>query len=310
MPPQKELGRRRLVLTALVLISLLLITLFLREASSGPLHGVQQGGFEAISPIQSVATRVIQPFQNAWRYVAGLSSAYEENQKLTAEVQKLRGQVMEMSEAAQENARLKELLEFQESSIFPAGSTFCAARVIGRSPTRWEDWIQIDKGSADGLAVNQPVVGATGPTDDSLAGKGLVGKVVAVTAHSAQVQLITDPEFSAAALVQDTRAEGILEGSVTDSLVMDYVERDELVVIGSVVITSGAGQLFPKGIPIGKVTSVGEEDVNIYKVVGVQPFVDVTALEEVMVLIGSSPSSDATAQDGVSAGSQTGATSR
>ncbi|OPZ78899.1 MAG: Cell shape-determining protein MreC precursor [Actinobacteria bacterium ADurb.Bin444] len=284
MQPQKELGRRRLVLTALVLTSLVLITLFLRETSDGALHRVQDAGLGTMSPIQSFATRAVQPFQEAWRYVSGLWSAYEENRELSAEVEVLRGQLIQMQEAGEENARLKQLLDFQESGIFPAGSTFCVARVIGRSPTRWQEWIQIDKGTADGLAVNQPVVGTAGPAGDSLSGKGLVGKVMSVTAHSAQIQLISDPESSVAALVQGTRAEGILEGSVTGHLLMDFVERDQPVVVGSVVITSGSSQVFPKGIPIGKVVSVGEEDVNIYKTIEVQAFVDVRSLEEVMVL--------------------------
>lgn len=284
MQSQKELGRRRLVLTALVLTSLILITLFLREASDGALHRVQGAGLETMSPIQSLATRAVQPFQEAWRYVSGLWSAYEENKRLAAEVEKLRGQLVLMEEAGEENARLKQLLEFQQSGIFPLGSTFCVARVIGRSPTRWQEWIQIDKGTADGLAVNQPVVGAAGPAGQSLSGKGLVGKVISVTAHSAQIQLITDPESSVAALVQGTRAEGILEGTVTGNLLMDFVERDQPVVVDAIVITSGMGQIFPKGIPIGKVISVGEEDVNIYKTIEVQAFVDVRSLEEVMVL--------------------------
>lgn len=292
MQPQKELGRRRLVLTALVIISLIFITLFLREASDGALHSVQQGGLGAMSPIQSVATRAVQPFQEAWRYVTGVWSAYEENRELASELEELRGQVVQMQEAAEENERLKRLLEFQQSGIFPAGSTYCVARVIGRSPTRWQNWVQVDKGTADGLAVNQPVVGAAGKAGDSLSGKGLVGKVVAVTAHSAQVQLISDPESSVAALIQGTRAEGILEGTVTGSLLMDFVERDQLVELEAVVITSGSGQIFPKGIPVGKVVSVGEEDVNIYKTIEVQPFVEVRSLEEVMVLTTVSQSGD------------------
>lgn len=286
MPPQKELGRRRLVLAALVLTSLVLVTLFLRETSSGPLHGIQRGGMETMSPIQWVATRAVEPFQNAWRYISGLWSAYEENEKLAAEVERLRDQIAHLRESAEENARLKELLNFQASGIFPEGATFCVARVIGRSPTRWERWILIDKGSTAGVAVNQPVVAAAKSKDGISVGKGLVGKVVAVTAHSAQVQLLDDPGFSAGAVIQDTRAAGIVEGSIAGGLIMDFVERDQLVMVGSTVITSGAGQLFPKGIPIGRVSSVGEEDVNVYKSIAVEPFVDVQAIEEVMVIIG------------------------
>ena len=118
-----------------------------------------------------------------------------------------------------------------------------------------------------------------------LSGKGLVGKVVWVTAHSAKVQLITDSESSVAAKIQGSRAEGIVEGSVSGQLTMDYVDRDIKVDPKLVVVTSGYGGVYPPDIPIGIVASVGEEDVNSYKEIEVQPFVDFRVLEEVMVLI-------------------------
>src|SRR5665648_1082345 len=105
-----------------------------------------------------------------------------------SELEGLRGRVVQLEEADQENRRLKELLDFREAAIFPAGSEFVVARVIGRSPTRWQEWVHIDKGSADGLKLNQPVVGATNATGDSLSGKGLVGKVVGVSENVAQIQ--------------------------------------------------------------------------------------------------------------------------
>jgi rod shape-determining protein MreC len=159
------------------------------------------------------------------------------------------------------------------------------ARVTGKSPTRWEAWVQIDKGSADGLEVDQPVVGATPMAGETLAGKGLVGKVVAVTPHSAQVQLITDSASSVAAKIQGSRAEGIVEGSVSGTLTMDFVDRDIVVDPKLVVVTSGFGGIYPPAIPIGIVADVSEEDVNIYKEIEIQAFVDFRVLEEVMVLI-------------------------
>ncbi|NLT35039.1 MAG: rod shape-determining protein MreC [Gaiellales bacterium] len=284
MSGQKGAGRRRLVFTVLVMASLLLVTLFLRESAGGFLHSMQTDGLGAMSPLQSLATRAVEPFQDGWRYVTGLWSAYEENEKLTAEVEELRGRVIELEEGAEQNRDLKELLDFRESGIFPEGSTFVVARVIGRSPTQWEEWLQIDRGTADGLAVNQPVVGAMGPVGNSPAGKGLVGKVVAVTAHSAQVQLILDSQSSVAAKVQGGTAEGILQGSLSRTLIMDYVERDQLVEEGVVVVTSGMGGIYPRGIPVGVVTGIGEEDVNIYKQIEVQPQLNLYGLTEVMVI--------------------------
>lgn len=284
MPLQKEAGRRRLVLTALVMACLLLITLFLRESADGLLHSVQEGSLGRMSPLQSLATRAVQPFQTGWRYVTGLWSAYDENEELEAKVQELQGQVVQLQEISQQNSDLKELLDFKGADIFPAGSTFVVARVIGRSPTKWEEWIQIDRGTADGLALNQPVVGAVGAVGQTPAGKGLVGKIVALSAHSAQVQLITDSQSSVAADIQGGSAEGILEGTITGSLLMDMVERDALVEEGSIVVTSGMGGIFPRGIPIGVVVGVGEESVDYYKQIEVQPQLKLRSLSEVMVI--------------------------
>ena len=217
-------------------------------------------------------------------WIRTLWSAHEEADRLRAELQELQGEAVKLKEQAEENERLKGLLDLQEKGTFPEGTEFTVARVIGKSPTRWEAWIQIDKGSDDGVEVNQPVVGATPMSTDSPSGKGLVGKVISVTAHTAQVQLVTDAESSVAAKIQGSRAEGIVEGSVSGKLTMDFVDRDITVEPKRVIVTSGYGGVYPPAIPIGIVANVGEEDVNIYKEIEVQSFVDFRVLEEVMVL--------------------------
>lgn len=276
--------RRRIVFAVLIVSSLVLLTAYFREPASGVLHEVQTGGSDTLSPLQSLAARAVQPFQDGYRWSKNVLGANARNERLERELESLRGELVLLNEASEENRRLKELLDFAEADIFPSGSTFEVARVIGKSPTKWQAWIQIDKGTADGIALNQPVVGATVPADKSLSGKGLVGKVVAVGEHSARVQLIVDQASSVAALVQGTRAEGILGGSLSGKLVMDFVERDQPVEEKRIVISSGFGQIYPKGIPIGIVQSVGEVDVNIYKQIEVRPFVAFDTLEEVLVI--------------------------
>lgn len=282
--PRNPVVRRRALFTALVVVSLLLLTAFFREPATGALHTVQQGGFGALSPLQSLASRAVQPFENGWRWFGQAVQANKQNRDMRVQLEELRGQLVTLREASQENERLKGLLDMRQAGIFPQGATFVVARVVGKSATKWQSWVQIDKGSADGIALNQPVVGATIPVVGSLSGKGLVGKVIAVAAHAAQIQLVIDPGSSVAAVVQGTRAEGIVEGTVSGGLLMDYVERDKPVEEKLVVVTSGFGQIFPKGIPIGLVQTIGEVDVNIYKQIEVRPFVDFSSLEEVMVL--------------------------
>ena len=282
---RNEVVWRRLVFVVLIIASLAILTVSFRESESGPVHAIQQAGLGILSPLQSWGARAAQPFQDGYTWIRTLWSAHEEAQRLAAELQALQGEAVKLKEQAEENARLKSLLDLRDKGTYPEGTDFEVARVTGKSPTRWEAWVQIDKGSADGIEVDQPVVGATPMAGETLAGKGLVGKVIAVTPHSAQVQLITDSASSVAAKIQGSRAEGIVEGSVSGTLTMDFVDRDIVVDPKLVVVTSGFGGIYPPAIPVGIVADVSEEDVNIYKEIEIQAFVDFRVLEEVMVLI-------------------------
>lgn len=282
--PRNKLAWRRTVFVVLIIASLALLTVSLRESEAGPVHAIQQAGASILSPLQSWGSKAAKPFRDGYHWICTLWSAHEEAERLAAQLQELQGEAVKLTEQAQENERLKGLLDFKEKGTFPEGTDFIVARVIGKSPTRWEAWISIDKGTADGVQINQPVVGATPMAADSLSGKGLVGKVVSATAHAAQVQLITDASSSVAAKIEGSRAEGIVEGSVTGSLIMDFVDRDINVEPKLVIVTSGYGGIYPPAIPIGIVANVGEEDVNSYKEIGVRSFVDFRVLEEVMVL--------------------------
>jgi rod shape-determining protein MreC len=289
---RNKVAWRRLIFVALIIVALALLTVSFRESTSGPVHEVQQAGVSALSPLQSWGSRIAKPFRDGYHYITSIWSANSEKQRLEAQLKALQGKTVQLQEQTAENERLKQLLDFRDNGIvanvFPTGTKFKVARVIAKSPSRWQAWVAIDKGTDDGIALNQPVVGATPSYDQSLYGKGLVGKIVAVSAHSAQVQLISDSESSVAAIIQGGRAEGILSGDISGKLTMDFVDRDMKVDKDSVIITSGftgsSPSLFPKGIPIGVVTNVGEEDVNVYKQVEVQSFVDFRVLEEVMVL--------------------------
>lgn len=287
--PRNKVAWRRLIFVVLIITSLALLTVSLRQADSGPVHAIQEAGRNVLSPLQVWGARAAEPFRDGYTWITTLWSAHREAERLLAELQELQGEAIKLREQAEENERLRGLLEIRDRVTFPEGTQFEVARVIGRSPSRWEAWVQIDRGSRDGIEVGQAVVGATPMAPGSVSGKGLVGKVVSVTVHTAQVRLITDVDTSVAAKVQNSRAEGIIQGSVAGRLVMDYVDRDIPVQPKWVVITSGHGGLYPPGVPIGIVSAVGEEDVSIYKEIQVQAFVDFRVLEEVMVLILPSP---------------------
>jgi rod shape-determining protein MreC len=298
--PRNKVAWRRLVFVALIIVALALLTVSFRETSSGPIHSIQQAGLSALTPLQSAGARAAKPFRDGYHWVTTLWSAHRENQQLAGQLEKLQGVAVQNQELGQENDRLRGLLDFQDSTVFPAGASSKVAMVIGKAPTLWESWVLIDKGSADGVEVDQAVVGATPVTGNTqLSGKGLVGKVVSVTAHSAKIQLITDSESSVAAIIEGPRAEGIVQGSVSGDITMDYVDRDQIVDPKRVIVTSGAGGVYPKGIPIGIVANVGDEDVNTYKLIQVEPFVDFRVLEEVMVITGVTDVAGTTTTTGV-----------
>jgi rod shape-determining protein MreC len=247
--PRNKVAWRRFVFVVLIIASLAVLTVSFRETESGPVHAVQQATAGLLAPLQSWGARVAQPFQDGYDWVRTLWSAHKDAERLAEQVQILQGEIVRLQEQGEENQRLKSLLDFQEKGTFPDGTDFLVARVIVKSPTRWQARIQIDKGSDDGVQVDQAVVGATPLAGQTLAGQGLVGKVIEVTRRSAVVLLITDSESSVAAKIQGSRGEGIVEGSVSGKLIMDYVDRDISVDPKLVVVTSGVRRGVPGGHP-------------------------------------------------------------
>lgn len=282
--PRNKVAWRRAVFVILIIVSLALLTVSFRQAESGVVYEVQRFAAGLLSPLQTWGAKIADPFQDGYQWFKTLWSAHRRAEELEGQVQELEGEVIQLEEERDEYQRLKGLFDLVNLT-YPDGTDFEVADVVVKSPTRWASWVLIDKGSADGLRVGLPVVGATPLAGESLAGKGLVGKITYVTPHTAKVVLITDSAASVSAKIQGSRAEGFVEGSVSGSLVMDYVDRDIEVEPKRIIVTSGYGGVYPPDIPIGIVANVGEEDVNIYKEIEVQPFVDFRVLEQVMVLI-------------------------
>lgn len=285
MSPDKSVWRRG-IFVFLIILSLALLTVSFREAEDGPVHAVRQGLASLLSPIQSLGSKVAEPFQEGYDYFKSMWTAKREVEELEQQKDTLQGMVVQLEEQKEENERLKALLDLQ-TVTYPEGTEFLVAKVIAKSPSQWESWVLINQGTSDNedLRVGMPVVGATPRVGEALLGKGLVGKIVELDAHTAKVQLIIDSQSAVAARVQDSGAEGILHGSMEGQLTMDYVDRDLAVDPKRVVVTSGYGGVYPAGVPIGLVSAVGEETINIYKEIEVQSFVDFRVLEEVMVLL-------------------------
>ncbi len=278
--------KRRLVVAVLVLASLALITVYFREAQGGVLHGAQSAGATVLHPFEVGAERVARPFHDAYNYSSGLVNAKSENGKLRAEVDQLRQQVIQNQTALQENAHLRAALHYVDSPRFPTDYYPVNARVIAQPPSEFEQQIVISAGSANGVPASAPVV-----TND-----GLVGQVTLRASHATLVTLLTDASFAVAAKDLGSRAFGILRhGQGTGSLILDRVPKDQVVQVGDTVVTAGS-QLgsrlpssYPVGIPIGRVTSVGQSDTDLYKQIQVQAFVELGGLDAVTVLASRKP---------------------
>jgi rod shape-determining protein MreC len=266
----------------LVVVSLALITASFRETSGGRLHSVQNGGAAVMKPFEVAANRVARPFRDAYNWFDGLVSARSENQKLKKEVQELRQENATAQSAVNENVSLKSLLRYEQGPSFPRDYTPVNASVLGRGATDLEQKITVSAGSHQGVRVNDPVV-----TSD-----GLLGKVTRVAPTVARVTLLSDATSAVAAVDLKTKAYGLIEhgaGSGTQ-LILGRVPKDRRVSEGDRIVTAGTQlpalpDIYPKGILIGRVTSVDQSDVDIFKQIQVSPFADFSSVDSVAILV-------------------------
>jgi rod shape-determining protein MreC len=194
----------------------------------------------------------------------------EENIKLKAELSKMLKEQQEYREALLENKRLRELLALKETER----RYVTTARVIGKNTEQWSNTVVIDKGLSDGVMKDMIAV-----TD-----KGLAGKISGVSQSYSYLLLMVDINFSAAVRGQENRTEGVLSGTGFRKCQLKYVPYEEKVKKGDVIITSGLDELFPQGIPVGYVSNVSDKLAGFFQEIEVQPFVDRSRIEEVVII--------------------------
>ena len=278
---KKSVRRRRAVLALLVSLSIALLTVYFGESASGGLHAIQRGFLEVMAPLQEGASRALKPASDLVGWAGDVVDAKSENKDLKKQNEELRAQLAAAQTAERDAKQLRGLVGFNESARFPDGHDQVAARVIGRSPTVWYSAITIDKGSDQGLRVDQPVV----------SGAGLVGRVSDVAPDAARVTLITDHTSGVSAQLVPDGANGLVKATVgnPNDLILDFVEKGRAVARGATVVTSGwrssrLESLFPRGIPIGRVSRVDSDERELYQRVHLKPFADVRELDIVEVL--------------------------
>jgi rod shape-determining protein MreC len=261
--------RRAFILSATLILAFLLMTLQVRH-DRAVVAFTRQAVLVVISPVLKVTSVLAGSVVQVWQDYVDLRDIHGENLRLGREAAILKRRISQLEEQALETQRLQRMLALREN----IPSTYMAARIVGKDVTNWFKTILVDQGSLAGVRRNLPVISPD----------GLVGRVIEVTPTSAKVQLVTDPMSAAGGLIQRTRVTGIVSGSLGAGLRVRYLPLMADVVAGDEVVTSGMGGLFPKGIPLGRITAVERRSGALFQEAVLQPAVDLSRLEEVLIL--------------------------
>jgi rod shape-determining protein MreC len=273
---------RRAIVVVLVFVALALITISFRSPTSGALHSVQGAGSTALRPFQIAATRVAQPFRDAYDYLSKLSSAESENKRLKREYQQVRADAIRNRAAAVKAQQYEKLLHFEGVKTFPQDYRAINVGVTSFPGNSFTHSLEIARGSSSGIRLNSPVV----------SGDGLVGIVSNVFPDSAVVTLITDPSSFVAARDLRTGVRGGVQAGPGGggTLELSEVPKTQVVHTGDVIVTDGTHSkqfpdLYPYGIPIGRVSYKGATDTAVFLQVQVQPYANLGSLDAVAVLV-------------------------
>ena len=229
-----------------------------------------------LAPFQRAAAWAGAQVQGVVANVQDVLTVHQQNQLLRSEVEQLRVQNVQANEYAAENIRLRELLGYTQSA---RQFDLVMARVIGREPTTWTRMIVIDRGTQHGVQKNMAVITA----------RGLVGTVTDAGPISSKVQLILDPRSAAGALVQRSRVAGVVKGTPDDAMHprMVNVPKSQDMAVGDIVVTSGFGGIYPKGIMVGTVSAVKNDSGGLLHYAVIEPATDFQRLEDVAVIVAS-----------------------
>jgi rod shape-determining protein MreC len=255
-------------IAASIVISLIMISYNLKYGSDKNI--LKKIVLEAAAPVQSALSGSIKSVKDAWlRYIL-LVGLEEENKNLKKKVDELKKTLVTYQESHQEAQRLKKLLSIVDKYHYH----FIAARVIGREQAALSRTVLINKGSSDGLKNGMPVV----------ANPGVIGRLVDVSWNASRVLLLIDENSNIDVIVQRNRTQGIVSGAGSRGMILKYVSKAQDVQEGDVIISSGMGGVFPKGWLIGRVMHVDRKDAGLFLKIDIAPFVDLSKLEEVLIL--------------------------
>jgi rod shape-determining protein MreC len=275
MAGARRASRRRYVLLVIVLTCLTLITLDTRNGRSGPLGLMGRIAHRIVGPVQGVVDDGARPLSDWWDGITNSGHLKRDNRRLEEEVAALRGKQIQAEEAIKENNELKKSLALHNALQVKN----VTGLVIGRDPGNFDPTLTIDKGSDAGISVDMPVI----------APEGIVGKVIEVWNDGAQIQVLTDPNFSVGVQTPGQGASppttGIASGQADSHDLAVEFDAGTKVLVGDQIVTSPQSTLFPSGLAVGTIANVTNQPGNTGVNATIAPYVRLGALQHVTVLL-------------------------
>jgi rod shape-determining protein MreC len=270
----------------LPLVLIVLGLLLLVSSEAGLLAPFENALHYALDPLQRMFSRVTAGTGNVFQTLRQVRELRARVEELQAQVDALEVENVRLREYEADVQQLRTMLNFvSEYSILgslgadvvdrEAVGTFPSGEVVGGEPNPYLRYVSVNVGAQQGVGVGMPVISS---------GPGLVGRVSEVGPRTAKVQLLSDPDSAVAALLQTSRVTGLVVGQPDGTLRMDYIPQEEAVSVGDIVLTSGLGGFMPKGLVIGQVTEVEQQDYALFQTAVVRPAIDFSRLELVLVL--------------------------
>jgi rod shape-determining protein MreC len=230
---------------------------------------------DAAAPVQNAVAMPFEMIRNVWRRYVAVFGAQHENEALTAEIARLSEENLQLREALVASSRLQRIAEMRERYEIP----MLPAELVGVDASPWFRSVLVDRGRNRGVRSGMPVISA----------QGLVGLVTATSLRSAKATLVLDRQTAIDGVIQRSRSRGIVRGRGSDELEFEFVARGSDVELYDVVITSGLGGVYPKGLNIGTITDISERGAKLLQTATIRPAVDFGRLEQVFVMLRRGP---------------------
>lgn len=276
---RKQVRRRRAVLIGLIVLAFVLLTFTFGSGSGG--IGGPLGTF--FDPITNGASRALKPARDLVNWFDETMDARGERDRLQSELEEARGMAVAGQVALKDNQQLRKLVNMKENGKIPDAYDPVTVNVTGRSPTVWYTTVNVNAGSADGVAANDPVI----------SGDGLVGRISSVSRSGSVVSLISDSSSAVSAMVLPSGAQGVVRAKVGDpqTLVLEFLDETKNISSGQTVVTSGwrgdgLSSLYPRGIGIGEITRAPINEREAIQSVELRPFADLRNLDLLQILTG------------------------